>query len=141
MSFSTPPDSLHARRDGLWELAGVSAVCKVSILPGDGSTLCHALKSLVPGGQSWDLCMQGAGTGWLRVAASGPAALAATLRTTRRKLELLRGSLLVLRCPPEVRREVDAWGDATDALFLMRRIKQQFDPKGTLNPGRFIGGI
>ena len=27
------------------------------------------------------------------------------------------------------------------ALALMRAIKHQLDPKGTLNPGRFAGGI
>jgi glycolate oxidase FAD binding subunit len=36
---------------------------------------------------------------------------------------------------------LDAWGSAGDALALMRAVKQQFDPKSTLNPGRFVGGI
>ena len=27
------------------------------------------------------------------------------------------------------------------ALDLMRAVKKQFDPKSTLNPGRFVGGI
>jgi len=26
-------------------------------------------------------------------------------------------------------------------VSLMREIKRQFDPKGILNPGRFLGGI
>jgi glycolate oxidase FAD binding subunit len=36
---------------------------------------------------------------------------------------------------------LDAWGSAGDALPVMVRMKQQFDPRGTLNPGRFVGGI
>ena len=37
--------------------------------------------------------------------------------------------------------KLDAWGSPGDVLPLMRAVKQQFDPKGTLNPGRFLGGI
>ncbi len=37
--------------------------------------------------------------------------------------------------------KLDAWGSPGDALPLMRAVKAQFDPKGTLNPGRFVGGI
>lgn len=37
--------------------------------------------------------------------------------------------------------KIDAWGTAGDALPLMRRVKQQFDPKAILNPGRYVGGI
>jgi glycolate oxidase FAD binding subunit len=51
------------------------------------------------------------------------------------------GSLVVLRSPPELKSRIDAWGDAGDALPLMRRVKEQFDPTGVLNPGRFVGGI
>ena len=42
--------------------------------------------------------------------------------------------------PSEMER-LDTWGQATDALALMRAVKNQFDPKNTLNPGRFVGGI
>ena len=34
-----------------------------------------------------------------------------------------------------------AWGSGGDAFPLMLSVKQQFDRRGTLNPGRFIGGI
>lgn len=37
--------------------------------------------------------------------------------------------------------KLDAWGSPGDALPLMRAVKEQFDPRGTLNPGRFVGGI
>ena len=36
---------------------------------------------------------------------------------------------------------VDVWGPTTQPLPLMKRIKERFDPQGTLNPGRFWGGI
>ncbi|HKD77160.1 MAG TPA: FAD-binding oxidoreductase [Ktedonobacterales bacterium] len=50
------------------------------------------------------------------------------------------GSLVVLDMSPELAQQIDAWGP-TAALEMMRRIKAQFDPHGTLNPGRFVGGI
>ena len=37
--------------------------------------------------------------------------------------------------------KLDAWGSPGDTLPVMRAVKEQFDPKGTLNPGRFAGGI
>ena len=47
------------------------------------------------------------------------------------------GGSLVILGPTKL----DAWGSPGDALPLMRAVKAQFDPKGTLNPGRFVGGI
>ena len=35
----------------------------------------------------------------------------------------------------------DQASETSRALALMRSVKHQFDPKGTLNPGRFVGGI
>jgi len=47
----------------------------------------------------------------------------------------------VLAAPAEVKRRLDVWGPAPDALAVMCRIKTQFDPNGILNPGRYAGGI
>jgi glycolate oxidase FAD binding subunit len=51
------------------------------------------------------------------------------------------GTLVMLKAPVEVKRMIDVWGPVGDALPLMRRVKAQFDPMGTMNPGRFVGGI
>jgi FAD/FMN-containing dehydrogenase len=37
--------------------------------------------------------------------------------------------------------EIETWGTPADTLPLMLSVKQQFDPRKTLNPGRFVGGI
>ena len=51
------------------------------------------------------------------------------------------GRLIVERCPLEVKRRFDVWDDIDEPLAIMRRMKDQYDPKGVLNPGRFVGGI
>jgi glycolate oxidase FAD binding subunit len=51
------------------------------------------------------------------------------------------GSAVVLRAPDSVRNSLDHWGPVGDSLDLMRRVKEQFDPRRLLAPGRFVGGI
>jgi glycolate oxidase FAD binding subunit len=51
------------------------------------------------------------------------------------------GSVVVQRAPVQVKQRLDAWGPAGDYLGLTRRVKEKFDPRGVLNPGRFLGGI
>ena len=51
------------------------------------------------------------------------------------------GSLMILSAPPAIKAGVDVWGPVGNALFLMQKLKQQFDPQRLLNPGRFVGGI
>jgi glycolate oxidase FAD binding subunit len=58
------------------------------------------------------------------------------LERLRAAMEKDGGSLTILG-----RSKLDAWGSPGDALPLMRAVKEQLDPKGTLNPGRFVGGI
>jgi glycolate oxidase FAD binding subunit len=48
---------------------------------------------------------------------------------------------VVERCSPELKKRIDVFGDPPPAFELMRRIKQQFDPMGTLSPGRFVGRL
>ena len=45
------------------------------------------------------------------------------------------------RPPPAARDSLDHWGPAGDALGLMRRVKDRFDPDHRMSPGRFVGGI
>jgi glycolate oxidase FAD binding subunit len=51
------------------------------------------------------------------------------------------GSVVVRHAPLSIKKRLDAWGPAGDYLGLTRRIKEKFDPRGGLNPGRFVGGI
>ncbi|HEY9692007.1 MAG TPA: FAD-binding oxidoreductase [Oculatellaceae cyanobacterium] len=51
------------------------------------------------------------------------------------------GFLSILEAPATVKENLDVWGYRGNALDLMVRIKQQFDTKNLLNPGRFVGEI
>jgi glycolate oxidase FAD binding subunit len=45
-------------------------------------------------------------------------------------------------CPADVKRAVgDVWGHARPDFALMKRVKNVFDPRNVLSPGRFAGGI
>jgi glycolate oxidase FAD binding subunit len=72
----------------------------------------------------------------------GPPVIRDLVLPLSRGLEAEGGSLVIERMPPALKRDLDVWGPmAADALALMRRIKQEFDPRGILNPGRFVGGL
>ena len=52
------------------------------------------------------------------------------------------GGVVVERAPRALREAVDPWGPVpAPALAVMRAIKQEFDPTGVLNPGRFVGTL
>jgi glycolate oxidase FAD binding subunit len=59
----------------------------------------------------------------------------------RGRFEGADGSVFVLDAPVSVKRQIDVWGSAGDALWVMQRVKEQFDPAGVMSPGRFIGGL
>jgi FAD/FMN-containing dehydrogenase len=39
------------------------------------------------------------------------------------------------------KRQLPVWGRERGDLWLMRRVKEQLDPRHLFNPGRFVGGI
>jgi FAD/FMN-containing dehydrogenase len=51
------------------------------------------------------------------------------------------GHTIIERAPAGVKKDFDVWGYTAPALNIMKRLKHEFDPKGLLNPGRFVGGI
>ncbi len=48
------------------------------------------------------------------------------------------GSLVIVAAKLEGLTPHIIWGGRTDAIILMERVKQQFDPHYILNPGRFV---
>jgi glycolate oxidase FAD binding subunit len=65
----------------------------------------------------------------------------AALAAFREAAHRMGGSLVVETAPRAVKDRLDVWGDVGSALPLMKRLKAALDPNGTLNPGRFVGGI
>jgi glycolate oxidase FAD binding subunit len=52
-----------------------------------------------------------------------------------------RGFLTILESPISVKQQLDSWDYTGNAIEMMRRIKQKFDPNNILSPGCFVGGI
>jgi glycolate dehydrogenase FAD-binding subunit len=51
------------------------------------------------------------------------------------------GGLVVESSPPSIKKKVDVWGKSRSDHVVFRRLKEQIDPAGILNTGRFVGGI
>jgi glycolate oxidase FAD binding subunit len=52
------------------------------------------------------------------------------------------GSVVIERGPRALRVAVDSWGPVAEPeLAIMRGLKSEFDGRGVLNPGRFVGGL
>jgi glycolate oxidase FAD binding subunit len=83
-----------------------------------------------------------AGNGVAYAACDAPAGVDALVRA-RRDVTALgnNASLVIERCPTPLKAAIDVWGDPGASLSLMRAIKAKLDPKSTLNPGRYVGGI
>ena len=84
---------------------------------------------------------------WIIAADSGllfvevPTVDAETISTLRRELGPLQGRLTIESAPLELKQSCDVWGPAGPGARLMHNVKEQFDPRGILNPGRYIDGI
>jgi glycolate oxidase FAD binding subunit len=129
-------------RESLWTDSDGALIAKVSTLPAELAACCATVAQATgPAGARSQAVLQANGLGLLRLDGAEPGALLAAAHRIRAALETAGGSLAILRCPPAVLAQADIWGALGDSLPLMQRIKAQFDPTGTLNPGRFIGGI
>jgi glycolate oxidase FAD binding subunit len=149
----------HRRRAAL--LAEVAALHQLGALPFEKAEL--AFKATFPPAELPGLLAGGvlgrdgqlrvhAGTGvaWLAssaregdLRADHPAVprVVAWVAETRERLAAVGGGLVVVKAPAHLKRELDVWGPPGDALGLMRRVKERFDPGRRMSPGRFVGGI
>jgi glycolate oxidase FAD binding subunit len=131
-----------AAREELWTALNPAstALAKINILPADLAGTMKLMKLIESGhGVRWRALVYATGIGWLRLEGK-PGSLRGALYELRGELEETGCSFVALH-NPEKMPAFDAWGNAGDALPLMKAVKQQLDPKNTLNPGRFVGGI
>ncbi len=115
-------------------------MCKITLLPANIASVINALERVTkPLKTQWQLVAQAIGTGLLRLEAPNDEAALAALSILRAKLQRMDGSIVVLGAPVAIKERFNLWGYGGDALPLMQRVRERFDPQGTLNPGRFLG--
>ena len=133
-----PPPLVWRAREELWRGREPGVTGKFSVLPSQLAEFCAMVREVA---LAWSLVAQAPGVGHVRLEGGPGDALVGALEQLRAGLEARGGTLVLLRCPQDVKSRLDVWGSAGDALPLMRRVKAQLDPVGILNPGRFVGGI
>ncbi|MDR7572200.1 MAG: FAD-linked oxidase C-terminal domain-containing protein, partial [Armatimonadota bacterium] len=93
-----------------------------------------AALSALDGGLSY-VAHAGVGTIWIRAELHRAAEVFSAVGTVAASH---RGHAVLAAAPAAVKRDLDIWGPPPPALAIMREIKQRFDPRGLLNPGRFV---
>jgi glycolate oxidase FAD binding subunit len=116
-----------------------TAAAKISMLPARIVDALENLAGIAAGRLRYSAVVQATGIGCVYLEGE-PAMIGTTLKSFRASLEAVGGSLAIAHHPASMP-PLDAWGELGDALPLMLAVKRQFDPQGTLNPGRFVGGI
>jgi glycolate oxidase FAD binding subunit len=120
------------------ELAQGPINCQVSLRP---SAVVEYMMETDPG--RWAV-QSHAGNGILRLHARGERTEGEAASEVNRLRELalrIDGSLILTRCPTAWKNRLKVWGHPRPDWALAHRVKRALDPKGAMNPGRFVGGI
>jgi glycolate oxidase FAD binding subunit len=70
---------------------------------------------------------------------SGSEGSAGSLADVQDVLLGLAETATILSAPPSWKNGIDVWGRLPEGFDVMRSLREQFDPKRTINPGRFAG--
>jgi glycolate oxidase FAD binding subunit len=134
-------ENIWNARQALWNSpTNQTLLAKLSFLPTDIAKTLESLKTLGASQKvNWTIVLQATGIGMLSLEGDTNQ-LSAAVDQLRTDLQSRGGALVVLRRPQELH-SIDAWGNPGDGVSLMRAVKHQLDPRNTLNPGRFVGGI
>ena len=132
-----------ASEGGFWQLLtdmeaplnGEGVLLRCGLAPGKLPEAAAAVQDVAATARLWSY----ADTGLLFAEVERTAA--ETVAQLRQRLEEWGGSLTVERAPAALKATIDVWGDPPGGLAIMQRLKQSLDPRGTLSPGRFVGGI
>ncbi|HEX5692629.1 MAG TPA: FAD-linked oxidase C-terminal domain-containing protein, partial [Roseiflexaceae bacterium] len=99
----------------------------------------EALEGCAPTGAAWTIGYSGVGVahaGW-----QSGGTMSEALARLRAELVSLQSYAVVEAAPAGLHERLDIWGAPPATLPLMQALKQQWDPHGSLNRGRYVGGI
>jgi glycolate oxidase FAD binding subunit len=137
------PEGWWARvSEATWPATGEALTLRVGARPTDVVKALHAAGAAGRGTVAVRATAEVAnGVLHLVMTGSGLAEAGSLLTRVREGLAPLGATCVVEYAPPATKPELDVWGDVGPALEPMRRLKAEMDPKGILNPGRYVGGI
>jgi glycolate oxidase FAD binding subunit len=141
-TVSEASSSVWSAREDLFNMLdpAATAIAKISILPANlARTIEMVERSARTHQLQWSALFYATGLAWLRLDGK-PTPIRETLNGIRVSLQPQDGTLVVIHRPDKMP-ALDTWGPPSDAFPVMKAIKQQLDPKSTLNPHRFVGGI
>ena len=117
---------------------------RIGSLPSRLADTVGAVERALTGSERAALVTGCAALGTLRVGITGadPDIAHRLIEDVRNFLGAFDGSIVIESAPTALRAGVDPWGPVEPAtLGLMSAIKREFDSRGVLNPGRFVGGL
>ncbi|MFL5629033.1 MAG: FAD-binding oxidoreductase [Ktedonobacteraceae bacterium] len=121
-----------------------SVTCKVSILVSHVANYLQKVEEVCHQHELEAAIVAHAGNGILYIElrpGDATPRLISAITELRGYAQATRGSLVVEHCPVDLKRLIQVWGEAAPDFYLMQRLKNQFDPKGTFVKGRFVGGL
>jgi glycolate oxidase subunit GlcD len=124
--------------------SGENLVWRVGLRPADLRRFLTKLAALddahSSNNRSGSMWHAGVGDGRIRVVDSNQQIedeTVARLEALRAEAQSLGSALIIENARTEIKNRIDSWGTSASSAGLMKRIKQQLDPAGTLSPGRF----
>lgn len=140
-------ESFWERLRSLTQPEATELATKASVLPSDVPRLMSSLRDLAQPSAIPIASVAHLGVGIVHSRwrlAEGPSGLEGGVRAASQAGVAARdlgGSLVVEQAPPALKEHIDVWGSPRGDFELIRGIKAQFDPRGTLSPGRFVGKL
>jgi glycolate oxidase FAD binding subunit len=141
-----------AERDQAWKALGelgrtgaddVAAVMSWGVLPTQLVRAMDEGRAIASGHGLRSTLAAHAGMGIATAVLGGgdASAVVATLTEWRALVNGLGGHAALQWAPLGVKERVSVWDAAGPDVRIMKGIKEKLDPRGILNPGRFVGGI
>ncbi len=110
-----------------------ASTCKIGIMPNQGVNFLNQLDELTHN-QGWGMININSGIGKLQLEMEPSLGI---LKQLRSLVQSYQGFLTILESPKSLKKQIEPWGYKGNALPVMDKLKQQFDPNNIFSPDQF----